>query len=56
VLFWDKNAGAWGYGQARGPFRDGRIDAVFNGGVSPSGFEKSDACSAPDHAWTFVRR
>ena len=47
-LFWEVEAGLWHKGQARGQFRDGRIDALFNG--------EGNDCAAADHSWTFVRR
>jgi len=61
VLFWGKDALLWSGGQARGPFRDGHIDAVFEGtaaeaelllGVRLPSYE----CAARDHSWTFDRR
>jgi hypothetical protein len=58
VLFSEKDAGTWSYGQAKGPFSNGRIDALFNGNGAGSGFvfERASGCVARDHLWTFVRR
>jgi hypothetical protein len=57
VMFSEKDAGLW-QGQARGEFRNGRIDATFDGRVFFEGSTDpgGDDCVRPDHAWSFVRR
>jgi hypothetical protein len=56
ILFWEKGADTWELGQAKGPFSDGRIDALFNGTGSATIFDRKTGCAARDHSWMFVRR
>jgi hypothetical protein len=41
TLFWEKSADTWAFGQSKGPFNEGRIDALFNGTGSGILFERN---------------